>query len=309
MKKNVLTLLFVACSILAFKSDSSAQTLIHYWHFNNYSQGAMHTPTINAIAADFTAITGSNANILYKTNTGTAPDTYIDSLQPVTTDYDTVNARMGQPSGGAIRARNPSDSMKLYFYLPSTGYKNLTLKYGTELSSLTHGMLHQNFDYSTDGGTSWKTSGLSETSDAADTAFKLVAVTFTDTTANNNANLVFRITFSGNDTGTQGNNRFDNVTLEGTAISGSSTAVAVNNIAAAYTMFPNPVTNNLQITGATEGLKYFSVTNQVGQNVYAGNATGKNFTVNTSGFAAGSYFISVRDNNSGQVNTMKFIKQ
>ena len=309
MKKNVLITLCCISILLAANVPSGAQTLIHYWHFNNYSQGAMYTPTISAIPADYTDLAGSNARILYKSNTGTTPTTYIDSLQPAAADSDIYNARMGQPSGGAIRARNPSDSMKLYFYIPTTNFKNIVLKYATELSSTTHGMRQQVFDYSTDGGTSWLTTGLSEPFDSAATAFKLVTVSFTNTAVNNNANMVFRITFVGNDTGTSGNYRFDNVTLEGDTI---NTAAGVNPLslsAANYTLFPNPVNNSLEITSATEGLKSVIITNAAGQNVYKGTQTEKNFIINTTTLSAGIYFINIHENTTGEENTLKFIKQ
>ncbi len=308
MKRNVLTLLCCIGAMLVFQTKGTGQTLIHYWHFNDYNQGAMYTPTINGIVADYTDLAGSNPNILYKSNTGTAPNTYIDSLQPVASDRDTLNARMGELPGAAIRARNPSDSMKLYFYIPTTNFKNIVLKYATELSSLTHGMLVQNFDYSTDGGTNWKTSGLSETSDAADTIFKLVTVSFNDTTANNNANLVFRITFSGNDTGTQGNNRFDNVTVEGDSI-GSTTDIAnLMHTAAGYILFPNPVANSLEVTTTMTGDKSVMITNATGHIVYTGCSGDTHVSINTSGLESGNYFITIRENTSGKVSKLKFIK-
>ncbi len=310
MSKNVFALLLTVCFLVGFGERSNAQTLIHYWHFNNYNQGAMYTPTINGIVADYTDLAGSNPNILYKSNTGTLPVTYIDSLQPVASDMDVLNARMGEPSGAAIRVRNPSDSMKLYFYIPTTHFKNVVLKYATELSSLTHGMLSQQFDYSTDGGTNWKTSGLSQTSAAADTIFKLVTVSFSDTTANNNANLVFRITFSGNDTGTQGNNRFDNVTVEGDSIGGVSTTVVTNlQQVATCTFFPNPVTNKLEITTTMEGDKSIEILNGVGQCVYTANSTGTSMSINTSWLTAGNYFVRIRENGSGQAVRLMFIKK
>jgi hypothetical protein len=50
---------------------------------------------------------------------------FIESHTPGSIDYDTVNVRMGAPAGFYIRTRNPSDSMELLFYTPSTHFKNL----------------------------------------------------------------------------------------------------------------------------------------------------------------------------------------
>ncbi len=311
MKKNVLTLLFCVGAMLAFQTESSAQTLIHYWHFNNYSQGAMYTPTINGIPADFSIHDTSKAKILYAELSGT-PGTYssyIDSLQPLAADNDIYNARMGQPSGGAIRARNRSDSMQLLFYIPVTNYYNIVLKFNAETTN--NGAQTENYDYSVDSGATYTTTGLSSTTFTFDSThvFKPITINFPSTVLNTNK-LVFRIKFSNGSTDTSGNNRFDNVTVEGDSII-ASTSVAMNGSIspAAFTLFPNPVTNSLKIMSMLEGDKSVSITNEMGQSVYTGKESGKSFTVNTSGFAAGNYFISIKDSNSGKVNTMKFVKQ
>ena len=270
----------------------------------------MYTPTIDGIPADFSIHDTSKAKILYAELSGTPAtySTFLDSVQPLAADNDIYNARMGQPSGGAIRARNRSDSMQLLFYIPVTNYNNIVLKFGAETT--TNGAHTENFDYSVDSGATFTTAGLSATSFSFDSAhvFKPVTVNFPSTVFNTNK-LVFRIQFAAGSTDTSGNNRFDNVTVEGDSII-ASTSVAMNgSISPAFTLFPNPVTNSLEIMNALEGDKSVSITNEMGQSVYTGSASGKSFTVNTSGFAAGNYFISLKDNNSGKVNTMKFIKQ
>jgi len=206
---------------LTFSVNSNAQsTLIDYWNFNSFT-AVMYTDTIHGIDADFSTLDTTKAQILYAEIPGTSSSfsTYIDGHAAVTADYDTVNLRMGAVAGNYIRPRNPSDSMQLLFYIPSTNYTHILLQYGSESSSTTSGPLHQLFSYSVDSGLTWRTSGLSRLSDSAWLVFHRTAVSLAmDSATKNNDKLVFRILFSGNTTGTSGNNRFDNVTVEGDTI-------------------------------------------------------------------------------------------
>ncbi len=194
-------------------------SLIHFWHFNNLLT-AYHNPGIPSIKADFSAIDTNKAAIVYllEPGTSTAYAGYIDNVAGSHT-----NARLGVDSGQALRVRNPSDSMELRFYIPTTNYKNITLNYVVESSSTTSGQLAELFDYSIDSGTTWKTTGLNMTIDSITqpqfqgTNWGLISINFgADTNVNNNPRLVFRIKFGGNTSKTSGNNRFDNVTVEGT---------------------------------------------------------------------------------------------
>lgn len=201
--------------------------LIDYWNFTQLTT-ADTVPNVPRLKAFYSAI---------DTNTATI----IDTLQPGTSKYyvgwcdnvagDTTNHQLGDTSKNALRVRNPSDSMEVLMRIRSTGYKNLVVQYGLESSSTKSGQLVEVFDYSTDGGTTWKSSALTvqganvDTLDVTNAIFQgtswgLVTVTFgNDTTVNNNPNLILRITFRGNTTGTSGNNRLEHVTLEGAASS------------------------------------------------------------------------------------------
>ncbi len=311
MKKNLLFTLLVATVFMA--SGAFAQSkLIHYWHFNN-GTFKMYTDTIHGVPADYSTISVNKAQILYAkmTGTSTAYNTYIDTFQAATSDYDTVNARMGMIAGNALRPRNPSDSMDLLFYIPSNHYKNLRLTYGTQSSSVANGPKRQIFSYSVDSGATWRTTGLSMASDSAWLVFHKTSITFgTDTTVNNNGKLVFRVRFSGNNTGTSGNNRFDNVTLEGDTVtaSGGTNAVAqVNNNAIA--VYPNPVNNVLEITSAFADTKTIVIVDATGKTVYTGTANETAFSVNVAALKSGLYMVTVRENATGFTSSSKFIKQ
>ncbi len=249
MRKTIFALFFSFCALGYFPTQ--AQTLIHYWHFNNFVT-AMNTPTINGIPADFSIHDTSKAKILFAELPGVSASysTYIDPNPAIPSDLDTVNARLGQPDGNMMRPRNPVDSMRLLFYIPTIHYKNIVLKYATQSSSVAHGDTYQLFDYSVDSGATWRTSGLSELQDSAWLIMKLVNVSIADPLANDNSKLVFRLRFSGNTTLTSGNNRFDNVTVEGDSIISLST---ITTTPAAYGPFCNATTTPISVPFTTTG--------------------------------------------------------
>lgn len=296
---------FLAAAVIG--SNASAQShLIHYWHFNSYTM-AQHTDTIHGINADYSTIDVNKAQILYAKVPGTsaAYSTYIDSVIVTPADNDTINARMSQPDGIALRVRNPSDSMRLLFYVPTTNYKNIKLTYATQSSSVTKGQLHQVFDYSVDSGATWRTSGLSIPSDSAWLVYKRVTVTFSDAQVENNPKLVFRITFNGNDTGTKGNNRFDNVTVDGDTLN----SVSVNNVGGQgnVRIFPNPVHDMLNIEVPANLAAKVAVYNTQGRLQFEAVVDEKHRAINVGQLPAGTYFVVVRTTNGEE--KMKFIKQ
>jgi hypothetical protein len=312
MKKQIQVLLF-SIAILATSTRSGAQTLIHYWNFNTFN-AVYYTPNIPPIDADFSVIDTSKARIYYEEMAGVSDSfsTYEDFYPTVATDSDNVNLQMGDTAGNALRVRNPVDSMYLVFYIPTTNFKNIVLKYASQSSSTSHGPLHQDFSYSLDSGATWISSGsgLSEFSDSAWLYFHLTSVTFNDTAANNNPKLVFRITFSGNTTGTSGNNRFDNVTVQGDNISGSSSSVAqVTTLVPVYAVYPNPTSGILNVTSDLDEAKFVTILNAAGQQLYATTASGKSFSIDVAALATGNYYIQMLGKVSGNNKTIEFIKK
>jgi len=105
--------------------------MIHYWHFNNTlpadgSGGVLFNS--QPISADYSRLGG--AAIIYKPLQGVVNDWgNIDNLVG-----DTINQRTGYKDccgevNNAIRARNPSDSMQFLWYMPTTRYQNIVIKY------------------------------------------------------------------------------------------------------------------------------------------------------------------------------------
>ena len=312
MAKNLFSILLCAATLFLFNDKANAQSkLIHYWHFNNYLMADSTTATHNIapVPADYSTLT--NARIQYAKIPAASPVflTHMDSIYVQPADYDTINARFSQPDGIALRVRNPSDSMRLLFYIPTTNYKNISITYASQSSSVTKGQLHQVFDYSIDSGMTWVTAGLSMPSDSAWLVYHRTTVTFTTaTTVNNNPKLVFRITFNGNDTGVKGNNRFDNVTVEGDTITSGSGVAAVN-ADNHYSLYPNPVGNTLNISSEAEGIKTVSIFNIEGKLVMTATVSGKQQHIDVANLTGGIYFIKMEEAISGNMTSIQFIKE
>lgn len=306
--------LMIACAgaLLATIPAAEAQTtLLHYWNFNGVTT-AYHNPSIPAIHANYSVIDTNKANVVYHLAAG-ASSTYAGYIDNVT--GDTMNARMGAVAGNALRLRNPSDSMDLRVYAPTTGYHgDLTIKYEVQSSSTTSGQLAQLFDFSTDSGATWKTTGISMTIDSISqtqfqgTSWGLITINFTDTTVRNNAGFVFRVKFAGNTSLTSGNNRFDNMTVESTA--SITVPTAVNNLAAneaKYILYPNPTTDNIRIVAPEAGAKAVSVYNVSGCNVAFVASSDKEIFVNTAALPQGVYYAYIKTANHTEV--IPFVKK
>jgi hypothetical protein len=304
-------------TILPVVTPPATRTLVHYWHFNNFATSYTN-PGIPALKADWSVLDTNIARVKYNLATGTSPyyGGYIDFVTPGSDSNARTIASVVTPAGNGYRFRNPSDSAYLTIYIPSINYKNLELKYACQSSSSTSGMLRQNFSYSTDSGATWKTAGLSKTYDSTSPSFKVVTIDFpTDTTVNNNSKLVFRINFAGNTSLTSGNNRFDNITLDGVVIDPTfvykPSTTAISNVAtpANYcSLFPNPVSNQLQLHSNIDGKYSVVLYNAFGQKKYEAAYNQNDVTINVSSLATGIYFAQIT-NESGMVQQLKFLKQ
>lgn len=167
-----------------------APEIVHYWNFNTIS------PVTALLLPAFTAGGGA---LDYA-------GAYFDDFSP----GSPVNARNGDPSGSAIRLRSGYGDFTMT--LPSTGYKNLRLSFEVQRSS--SGATLNQVSYSTDGSSFVNTAlPLTSYAPALDPAYQLVNLDLSGIPAtNNNPQLKIRISFSGSNTG---NNRFDNLVLEG----------------------------------------------------------------------------------------------
>jgi len=176
-----------------------AQTLLHYWNFNNpASVQTISTPSVSLVP------TGSISAIYTST---TSP---IDHANGTGNDFSlsNLNARNNDVAGNHLRFNNPIGNT-LVFTLPTTGYDNPIVKFTTRRSGSGAGT--QTWSYSTDG-TTYTTFTTINPPDGAPT---LQTLDFNSVTAaDNNPNFKLKVEFSQGAGGVVGNNRFDNFTLE-----------------------------------------------------------------------------------------------
>lgn len=172
-----------------------------------------------------------------------------------------LNLHFDQASGKSARVRNPSDGRSLVFDLSTIGYKDIKFAYAVQRTN--QGQLINHISYSTDG-VNYTQANLSQTSFSVGTDFSLVEVDFSSITAvNNNANFKVKITFEGNTTAANGNNRYDNITLKGVV---DNLSVPNNNVTT-YQVFPNPFTNTIQVI-SSEQMTELTVYDMVGKRIW-----------------------------------------
>jgi hypothetical protein len=195
--------LFYALLLILLTNAVSAQKLIHYWHFNNLASG-----TLTTVNPDSSLVSG--ANITYP-GTGAG---YLDNVNPGSSE----NTRYSTAVGLGLRPRNPSDTRYFLMAVPTTGFEKIVIKFAT--AKTTQGATDQNYEYTVDG-TNWITTGLSKTNHKPSTepTFDLVTLDFSAiSSVNNNSKFAVRIAFGGTTaSGSSGNNRFDNITVDGSA--------------------------------------------------------------------------------------------
>ncbi|OIQ22437.1 MAG: hypothetical protein BM557_00160 [Flavobacterium sp. MedPE-SWcel] len=183
---------------------SSAQSLMHYWNFNDVSD------TVEMVEADYSIVAGTTSITYPGTGSG-----YMDDVSG-----NILNAQNGDPAGNGLRPRNPSNTRSLVIAFPTTGYEDLTVSFATKRTG--SGATEQYYSYSIDGGANYITTDLATTTYFPTEDYTLVTVDFsTITTVENNADFVFKIDFGGdNAAGTSGNNRFDNLAVIGSLMDG-----------------------------------------------------------------------------------------
>ncbi len=175
--------------------------LVHYWHFNALAEG-----TLTTVPVDVSTLTGA---VITYPGTGAG---YMDRVDP----GSDLGAKPATPAGYGLRPRNPANTRELIIVAPSTGYEKLVVSFAAMRSS--NGAVQEEFYYSANGGATWTLVGaaydISESWNLK--TFDLAAIT----AVNDNPNLRFRLLFVGtNADGSSGNNRLDNILVEGVPLS------------------------------------------------------------------------------------------
>jgi hypothetical protein len=310
MRKNILLLLFFLFTATFFYNESKAQSgLIYYWHFNNTQPsdgkgGMIFGP--HPIYADYTA-SSSNAALVYKPINSASADT--GSMDNVKGDNLNEQSGFGGCCGAAnnaIRVRNPSDNMEFLWFIPTGNYQNIIIKYETKSSSAKSGQHDQLYSYSVDSGLTYISTGLPVLSFAVDTVWKLVTLDLSPITSiNDNRKFVLRIEFSAPNTGSKGNNRFDNITVEGVKLS----TEILRTEEAECSLFPNPAENNINLRTINDGIKEVSIYNSVGSMLSNKIMEGTQLSINISQLEPGLYFLRINDQIGKNYKVMNFLKK
>lgn len=181
-----------------------AQSLVHYWNFNNStSEVTLLEPTQSVV---------SGSSIAH--NAGANSGGFVSAIQTTSNsaqgfEITNPNARNGNASLTHLRFNNPIGG-NLVFSLPTIGYSNIVVKYATRRSG--QGAHNQVIDYTTNG-TTFTNLTILQPVDGNPTLQTLDFSGIPE--ANNNPNFKVRISFTQGGGGLEGNNRFDNFTLEG----------------------------------------------------------------------------------------------
>ncbi|WP_297332461.1 choice-of-anchor I family protein [Flavobacterium sp.] len=191
-----------------------SEMLIHYWNFNTSVQDGV---TTTAVASDLSLVAGT-AQITYP-GTGAG---YMDGVD----EGSLLNAQNGDTEGNALRPRNPSASRDFLIAFPTTGYENIEVSFATTRTN--SGATEQYYSYSLDGGVTYTSAGLATTTFNPTTSFSIVTLDFSGIEgAEDNADFILKINFGGaNASGSGGNNRFDNITVIGTPMEGTTDTTA-----------------------------------------------------------------------------------
>ncbi|MCH8545815.1 MAG: T9SS type A sorting domain-containing protein [Cryomorphaceae bacterium] len=245
MKKyfTLFVLTFIALSI-------NAQNIIHYWHFNNLND------SVGSVPADYTVL--SQAPEITYPGSGAG---YMDDVN----DGDDLNLRQGQVPGNGLRVRNPSDLRELIIPLPTNDHEDIVFSYAVKRTN--NGAQTQLLSFSIDGGNNWSNAAPFLDSITVGTDYAVESFDFSSNTdVNDNPDFVVRIQFFNGASNTSGNNRFDNIVLEGQSTTAPPPSDALihywhfntlsgredNPIPADYTLVPN-VTPEITYVGVGDG--------------------------------------------------------
>jgi hypothetical protein len=187
----ILFLLFIINPLTVRPAYTQSGVLLHYWNFNTSADLLTATYTMGGGSISIN-LEGTAA---FQADTGQS--------------FFAENARNGDTAGSHLRMNNPLTAT-LTFRIPTTGYKNVQVKYETRRSGQGAGI--QEISYTTDANIYQAFTTIT----VLDATPVLQTLDFSGVQAvNENANFGIQIRFLQGLGGTAGNNRFDNVTVEG----------------------------------------------------------------------------------------------
>jgi hypothetical protein len=279
------------------ESAANDINLIHYWHFNNTEDN-----NTDAVAADFSrSLPGSIGYI----GEGAG---YMDKRTHRSGDpVSNINLLAGQLNnqGAVLRVRNPSNSRVMIFDAPSAGFKNIKLTYATARTS--NGPTHQSLYYSVNNGQDWiLVENDYEVPLLPRWGAKNIDLSGFESITDN-PDLKFKILFIGENThNTNGNNRFDNISIKGTPV--VSTDINSTDTEPGVLIIPNPVGDYLifDLTGKepVHGLlRIFHYNGSLAKELYV---SGNHIRIQTDDLTPGMYLLNY--SNPGVNINKSFIK-
>lgn len=338
--KSLLKGLSVFALTLSLGTGNS-QILINYWDFNatppagGGGKDSLGNAT-NTLPASYTTEKTYNPHIIYYRpySLNMTADSTLDNGSPGA--YDIYNYQsnpkygiQGDTAGSTncfVRMRNPSPGNDFIIYLPTKGYKNIELEFAFSVSSTKGSNI--GFSYSTNSGASWNaltsamdtfnTSGkyhpdslqMVNSITSGGTDFDSAIINFSsDPTVNNNPNFVVKWSTGGpNNILTSGNNRFDNIALIGDT-NGPSGIENITQNNGGYNLYPNPATENITVTGNSQGLKLITIYDVSGKSIGVSEMTNDKTTINISNLSAGSYMMEIKETGTSNKYILPFVKQ
>jgi len=185
----------------------SGVQLMHYWNFNDSDEPE------NIFAPSYSVSEGS---MMYFDADGALD--YCDGATvtcwETVNDGTSINIRNNEEEGLALRLRNPGSYLEIQ--ASTVGFENIILRYATRRTG--SGAQVQQIFYATDGS-NFLNSGIAESELQVNEDWELKQIDFGAIGAvNNNPDLKIRIVFAEGNTNDSGNNRFDNLTLDGNAL-------------------------------------------------------------------------------------------
>ena len=294
MKKVLLS--FALC---IFTTASYAQSgVMYYWHFNSLNTS---TSDVTEIEADIVVPPTSQVIKLEYTNPN-PPDRDIDEFS----DGSLLNVQFGEPAGKGARVRNPSTNRSLVFdvptLLPDAGIiiSNVSISYAVQRSN--QGMLKNIIEYSLDG-TTFISTGLDTNEFDINTDYELISVNFSNVAGvNANPNFKIRISFDGNTVASNGNNRYDNIVLMGTA--GVNSVDKFTLESKALKVSPNPSKGLFNLSLENAEIKNVKIFDLRGALILETEST----QIDLSQKAHGTYIALVEDRN-GKIYQSKMVLQ
>lgn len=133
-------------------------------------------------------------------------------------DNTLINSEYQPENEYALRVRNPSDTRELIMHLPTNGFQNVSLSYACRRTPNGATMQRLYYRVSHDGDWTPAPEPFPITEE-----YQRFAFHFNDPATHDNPEFSVGIRFLGQETeGSSGNNRFDNIQLEGIPLSSTS---------------------------------------------------------------------------------------